>query len=117
MKRDAFVADRVASLGVVVSSSSSHTLFDPESYIIRNGGVVPTSYGSFQKVFQSMGPPRAAIAAPNRSEISPISPEEDVDASFDIPTLEQMGYASERKTSPFVGGETEALRRLQEKAS
>eukprot|EP01036_Dinobryon_divergens_P025809 gene25809-34396_t len=117
MRRDALVADRIASLGVVISSSSSHTLFDPESYIIRNGGVVPTSYGSFQKVFQSMGPPRAAIAAPNRSEISSISPEEDVDVSFDIPTLEQLGYASERKTSPFIGGETEALRRLQEKVA
>lgn len=117
MRRDALITERMASLGVAVSSSSSHTLFDPESYIIRNGGVVPTSYGSFQKVFLSMGPPRAAIAAPHRSEISPISADEEGDVSFDVPTLEQMGYASERKTSPFVGGETEALRRLQKKVS
>ena len=116
IRRDALVTERVSSLGAVVSSSSSHTLFDPESYILRNGGVLPTSYSSFQKVFLSMGPPRAAIPAPNRSELSSISSENECDHSFDVPTLEQMGYASERKTSPFIGGETEALRRLQEKA-
>jgi len=43
-----------------------------------------------------------------------ISPDDLIDASFDVPTLEGMGYIS-TKTSPFKGGESEALRRLEEK--
>ena len=116
-RRDRLVEEKMISMGVQVKSFTSHTLFDPNSYITKNKGSMPTSYGTFCKIFNSMGKPRAPLPAPCKADIPPISLEDEKNHSFDVPTLEEMGYANLRKTSPFVGGESEALRRLKEKIS
>eukprot|EP01033_Poteriospumella_lacustris_P007653 gene7654-5502_t len=63
------------------------------------------------KLFESCGPVRADIAPP--SSLPPTSEEELLNNEFNIPTLREMGY-EEEPTSPFMGGETEALRRLHQ---
>eukprot|EP01035_Chromulina_nebulosa_P017095 gene17095-22608_t len=47
-----------------------------------------------------------------RGDIPSISREDSQENAYNIPTLQELGY-SETVTTPYVGGETEALKRLQ----
>lgn len=111
--RDSIVLKALREKGVQVHCSSSHTLHDMERYITTcasQGTKVPTSYQSFIKIFNSLGAVRQDIPAPTAL---PKIPKKDVaDKKYDIPTLRQMGYL-DTPTSPFKGGETEALMRMQ----
>lgn len=97
-----------------MDSFSSHTLFDLDHYTSKCKGNIPTSYSSFCKLFHSMGKLRLPLPSPSLETMPSIPPADLADMTFDVPSLEAMGY-SDPKTAPFKGGESEALRRLEEK--
>jgi cryptochrome len=112
--RDASISKAARALGVTVNSFSSHTLFDPEQLFALAGGKVGTTYDPFLKLCSKAGPISQPVGVP--SAINP--PSDDVKSAtaswnFEVPTLEEMGYAEEQPASPFIGGETHALTRMQ----
>lgn len=111
IQRDANIATALREAGVRVASHGSHTIFDINQYEAVSKGNIPGTYQSFQKLFASLGNPRAHIEAPEPSVV-PAAPKEDLsDHIYDVPSLAEMGY-TEAPTTTFPGGETEALRRL-----
>ncbi len=121
LQRDSQISERLRAQAITVSSHCTHTLHSPTEYsnqCIKQGIPLPTSYGPFCKLFESMGPPRRDVSSP--TSIPPLpSPSLLLDSSYDVPTLHEMGYVDlvAMGAAKFPGGETEALRRLQEKVS
>mmetsp|Transcript_64781 Transcript_64781/g.114346 ORF Transcript_64781/g.114346 Transcript_64781/m.114346 type:complete len:580 (-) Transcript_64781:875-2614(-) len=129
IKRDKEVTELLKGHGIQTSAYASHMLRDPEEYIqtcAQRGVGVPSSYGAFCKLFDSLGPLRSELAAPESlpsflSTTASSGVEQDQilsSALYDVPTLTDMGYAEEKTAftlagGPFVGGEREALRRLE----
>ena len=107
--------------GVEVVTHSTHTLFDTEHYVAKSGvNKVPNTYVGFQKLFASMNRVRDDVDAPTFDMVQSLDSSLLNDKQFDVPTLEEMGYVeansngnSVTPTTPFKGGESEALRRLQ----
>ncbi|CAI9281293.1 unnamed protein product [Lactuca saligna] len=99
--------------GIEVFSPVTHTLFNPVEVIEKNGGKPPLSYQSFLKL---AGEPHWSISSPP-STIPPIGDLGNCEVS-EVPTVEQLGYQDFQEEDPdpplFKGGESEALRRLQE---
>lgn len=109
--RDATVCEKLRSKGIQVKAFYTHTLHNLERYVAHSKGSTPSTYQAFMKLFESCGPVRADIAPP--SSLPPVNEEDLQDVDYNVPTLPEMGY-EEEPTSPFVGGETEALRRLHQ---
>ncbi|XP_057837998.1 (6-4)DNA photolyase isoform X1 [Cryptomeria japonica] len=109
-KRDNCVKEYASKLGVDVFCPVSHTIFSPEEIIKKNGGKPPLTYQSFIKLIS--GAPHPLGDGP--SSLPPI----DIDDSkaLTLPTLTTLGFKdiSQEDFTPFHGGETEALRRLNE---
>lgn len=109
-KRDGFVKESALILGVDVFTPISHTIFSPEEIIKKNGGKPPLTYQSFIKLIGL--PPLPLGNGP------PSIPPVGIDNSKDlpIPTLTDLGFGdvSQEECTPFVGGETEALKRMDE---
>ncbi|KAJ8445570.1 hypothetical protein Cgig2_012458 [Carnegiea gigantea] len=114
---DARVQKYVSSMGIEVYSPVSHTLFDPRAIIEKNGGKPPLTYQSFVKL---AGQPSWA-SSPVSTGLSSIPPLGDVGAVHisSVPTIEELGYENigqivlQHEFSPFKGGESEALKRLE----
>ncbi|URE37948.1 FAD binding domain of DNA photolyase [Musa troglodytarum] len=105
--RDRQVTDFARQLGIEVFSPVSHTLFDPA----ENGGRPPLTYQSFVAL---AGKPPDPLAK-TYSELPPVGNVGKVEL-LNIPTIEELGYRDieQEEFSPFGGGESEALRRLNE---
>jgi cryptochrome len=97
---------------VRVSTHCSHTLHDPSKYLALGKGKIPQTQQSFQKLFEAAGPLREAEAAPDTIP-GGISDADLSDDQYDVPSLAELGYEGEATTA-YPGGETEALRRLQQ---
>ncbi|KAI3766713.1 hypothetical protein L2E82_16783 [Cichorium intybus] len=100
--------------GIEIFSPVSHTLFNPSEIIEKNGGKPPLSYQSFLKL---AGEPDWSISSlcTTLSVIPPIGDLKNCEVS-EVPTVKQLGYEDIQEEDPplFKGGESEALRRLQE---
>lgn len=108
--RDAEIKKLAATDGVEVFSPVSHTLFNPVDTIQKNGGDTPLTYQAFCKI---IGKPPPPVDAPSQIP----SPPEDLNnvEVVSVPTLEELGYINlDEEFSPHPGGETEALRRLDD---
>ncbi|KAG7025764.1 (6-4)DNA photolyase, partial [Cucurbita argyrosperma subsp. argyrosperma] len=114
---DSRVQNHASAAGVEVFSPVSHTLFNPADIIQKNGGRPPLSYQSFLKL---AGEPSWA-RAPLSTTVSSLPPVGDTRRSqiLDVPTIRDLGYEDMGKVewTPFRGGETEALKRLEESLS
>ncbi|XP_023513715.1 (6-4)DNA photolyase [Cucurbita pepo subsp. pepo] len=114
---DSRVQNHASAAGVEVFSPVSHTLFNPADIIQKNGGRPPLSYQSFLKL---AGEPSWA-RAPLSTTVSSLPPVGDTGRSqiLDVPTIKDLGYEDMEKVewTPFRGGETEALKRLEESLS
>ncbi|XP_020590382.1 (6-4)DNA photolyase [Phalaenopsis equestris] len=108
--RDNKVKDIASASGIQVFSPVSHTLFDPKEIIRKNGGKAPLTYKSFVAI---AGKPSAPLC----SIYSLLPPIGDV-AGYKfhgVPSIHDLGYKDvTQEFSPFRGGETEALKRLNE---
>ncbi|KAL9264830.1 (6-4)DNA photolyase-like protein [Drosera capensis] len=110
---DARVKKYASSAGIEVFFPVSHTLFNPEDIIRKNGGKVPLTYQSFLKL---AGEPSWASTPVSTgiSSLPPVGSLGDIKIS-NLPTIEELGYTDDVQDqfSPFKGGETEALKRLK----
>lgn len=112
LERDALVSTALVNSGIKVSKHETLTLFDPERYIAASKGNIPKSYQSFIKLFDSFGLVRTPVTTVTRDDISSHEDERLTD-EYSVPSLSDMGYTPCPTTS-FRGGESEALRRLQD---
>ena len=84
-----------------VSTHVSHTLYDTAELIERNGGIAPTTYGSFQKLVAAVGEPPAPAADPPASFPAVAAGCKGADPKDTaIPHLTDLGYPDEAVT-PF----------------
>ncbi|OAY52868.1 (6-4)DNA photolyase isoform X2 [Manihot esculenta] len=111
---DVKVKDYASSAGIEVFSPVSHTLFNPEDIIQKNGGKPPLSYQSFLKV---AGQPSWASSPLSTTILSlPCVGHIGSCEISEVPTVEELGYKDIEQVewTPFRGGESEALKRLRE---
>ena len=111
LKRDATLSSAAAAAGVATSTHLSHTLWDPAAVAAAakaGGGAWPPTYQSFIKATARVGPPGAPAADPPAA-----LPPADGAPDPALPALVDLAaYAGLAKTSPFLGGETVGLARL-----
>lgn len=111
-QRDSKIIEILKDQGIVCSLHYSHTLHNLDQYVQSSKGTI-NSYQSFCKLFQSLGPLRQDVTAPDANMIiTPITSEDANNQSYNVPSLIEMGYHG-RATTVFKGGETEALERLE----
>ncbi|RDX85811.1 (6-4)DNA photolyase [Mucuna pruriens] len=108
---DVKVKSFALAAGIEIFSPVSHTLFNPTDIIKTNGGKPPLSYQSFVKL---AGEPPSPISTVY-SSLPPVGHLGSCDIS-EVPTIRDLGYgdAEQDEFSPFKGGESEALKRLDE---
>ncbi|CAN6277916.1 unnamed protein product [Urochloa humidicola] len=111
LARDKKVMDFAMASGIEVFTPVSHTLFDPEEIINKNGGRPPLTYQSFIAIAGE--PPEPVME--EYSELPPVGDTGEYEL-VPVPTVEELGYGdiSQEEIPPFRGGETEALRRMKE---
>ena len=85
------------STGIEVSVHHSHTLFNPEELIEKNGGEAPKSMGQFQSLMSSMGEVPKPVADPPKQ--FPPLPKDAQTKATEIPTLKDLKYAESK--SPY----------------
>lgn len=108
------VAASAKQMGASVHCPTSHTLFDPEHLMAKCMMDAPKSYGQFLKLVAKCGKPPAPLDAPSSL---PAVPEDVLSRRYrSVPTLEDLGYErpGEIDRTPFPGGESEGLRRLED---
>lgn len=117
--RDKNVTEAAAKFKVEVVVEHSHTIFNPELVVKHNKGSAPMTYQKFLSVASGMKVPQP-IENP-RTLPKECQPELDETENkcpdcYDVPTLKQLGVDEKEisKMSKFPGGETEALRRMNE---
>nr|AFS34617.1 cryptochrome 2 [Clunio marinus] len=114
--RDNNITEMCKELNIEVISAVSHTLYKLEKIIEKNNGKAPLTYHQFQAIIASMEPPPPAEATIAEDIIgntrTPI--DDDHDDRYGVPTLEELGFDTEGLKPPiWIGGETEALARLE----
>ncbi|KAA6427658.1 MAG: 6-4 photolyase, partial [Trebouxia sp. A1-2] len=116
--RDKNMVEGIEATGVPWHSFVSHTLYDTAKLLQLNKGQVVTAYSAFQRLAQKSGSPGAPVSDPP-SQLPPIPV--DAPKALDtvgltengVPSLTDIGY-HDQPTSPFKGGETLALKRMEE---
>lgn len=86
------------------------------SIIDRNGGTAPLTYHQFQDVVASLADPDAAEPAVSAALLatSQTPTSEDHDEKYGVPTMQELGFDTDAlPPTVWLGGETEALRRLE----
>ncbi|XP_053680363.1 uncharacterized protein LOC128731280 [Anopheles nili] len=114
--RDHNISEMCKELGIEVISAASHTLYNLERIIDKNGGRAPLTYHQFQAIIASMDAPPQPEAAITLDVIgNATTPQyDDHDDKYGVPTLEELGFETEALRPPvWIGGETEALARLE----
>ncbi|GJP30067.1 hypothetical protein CLOM_g22285 [Closterium sp. NIES-68] len=140
LARDGKIKAVMQEAGVEVVTPVSHTVFDPAEVIRMNGGKPPLTYQAFCKRVGQPSPP----VGPAPDKLPPLPPDlvgwgtlpggrikaETEEAAgdarncdhievFEVPALSDLGYSDaeaspEEDVTPFRGGETEALCRLDD---
>ena len=95
-----------------VAKHWGHTLCDLDSLLERSGGKPTTSYSAFLNHFEKeeRAHPRHSVLAPQ--QMPPLCG--DVPDGLAIPSLEDLGCGQPTTAVILPGGESEALRRMQE---
>lgn len=113
--RDAEVDAIAMEMGVRVRKEVSNTIFDTARIISTCGGKPPLTYQGFLSTISKLGKPPKPVENPSfKSVTTPVNKSHEKE--FGIPSLEDLGVDS-TQLGPikFPGGETEALKRLDEK--
>uniref|UniRef100_A0A182NCY0 Photolyase/cryptochrome alpha/beta domain-containing protein n=1 Tax=Anopheles dirus TaxID=7168 RepID=A0A182NCY0_9DIPT len=114
--RDHNISEMCKELGIEVISAASHTLYNLERIIEKNGSRAPLTYHQFQAIIASMDAPPQPEASITLDVIgNATTPQyDDHDDKYGVPTLEELGFETEALRPPvWIGGETEALARLE----
>jgi cryptochrome len=113
--RDSDIMAWAKSEGVKVLSLYGHTLCDPEALLAEAGGKPTTSYASFCNHLKKHLSHHPIQLAESPAELPPLSKEATSHVAQhggSVPSLADLGYA-DRPSTPFRGGETEALAQMQ----
>lgn len=115
---DKELMDLADSHNIEVKAVWGHTLFDPEYLLFLNGGKSPMNMTGMVKLISSAKKPAKPLDEPETVPPPPEHVKEKIDCIYDtIPTLEDLkeyGYDSAKKSTWFVAGEKEAIRRMEE---
>ncbi|CAI7904383.1 unnamed protein product, partial [Closterium sp. NIES-53] len=139
LARDGKIKASMQEAGVRVVTPVSHTIFDPAKIIKKNGGKPPLTYQAFCKRIGQPSPPigfapdklpplpsHLAQCATVKAETDLVPGAVEEAGKFDyievfeaVPTLSELGYSDaeafpKEDVTRFQGGETEALRRLDD---
>ncbi|XP_059621504.1 cryptochrome-1-like isoform X2 [Phlebotomus argentipes] len=117
--RDKNISEMCKELSIEVIQKVSHTLYKLENFcsiIEKNSSRAPLTYHQFQAIIATVDPPAPAEPSVTQDTIgkayTPVS--EDHDDKYGVPTLEELGFDVDILKPPvWVGGETEALARLE----
>ncbi|CAI5501300.1 unnamed protein product [Closterium sp. Naga37s-1] len=140
LTRDGKIKASMQEAGVRVVTPVSHTIFDPAKIINKNGGKPPLTYQAFCKRIGQPSPPvgfapdklpplpshlAQCVTVKAETDLVPGGAVEEA-GKFDyievfeaVPTLSELGYSDaeafpKEDVTRFQGGETEALRRLDD---
>ena len=118
------VDDSVLSLcktsGVNVTGVWGHTLYDPEYLLELNDGKAPLTMTSFLSLVGRAGVPLSPVNAPDTIPPPPDTlppPPLQCGGLGDVPVLSDLkeyGYNPEEKTTWFVSGEKEAIKKMED---
>lgn len=112
--RDKKIVDMFTVSNVVVSKHTSHTIHSIDEYILKSKGKEIKSYQSFETLFHTVKAPSLPLPSLSIDDIpSKASTTDYNDEEFKVPSLNDMGY-NEVPTTSFPGGETEAIKRLND---
>lgn len=97
----------------VEHSRCRHTLYDPAEILKLYNSKPLVTYKAFRSILSKLKPPSLPIVGPSlkdhyKEDNTPYL----VTHKFRIPTLAALGYDCEMGDSSWIGGETEALKRL-----
>lgn len=114
-ERDAAIRMLAQESGVEVAVRRSHTLYDPQQIISKNGGTAPLTYKKFLAIVRPQGPPENPYPTLDVHLFggcsTPVS--EDHEEKFGVPSLRELGLdISKLSAEVWHGGEAEALIRL-----
>ena len=113
-KEEKSIDQLCSNLGVKVETFLTHSLYDPSSIMNLNDGNPVLTFKEFNSLFPKLGhpPPPIPTPVPTYGYFEDDSPYL-VLLEYQIPTLSEVGFHKEvLGTNPWVGGETEALKRL-----
>uniref|UniRef100_A0A6J0SX05 Cryptochrome-1-like n=1 Tax=Pogona vitticeps TaxID=103695 RepID=A0A6J0SX05_9SAUR len=102
-------------MGFEVFSLVGHTLYDVRRIVELNRGAPPLTYKRFLHILTVLGDPEMPvqdIATENSQKLCPL-PEVGLDECYRVPRPEDLGICEENQ-SPWRGGETAGLQRLEE---
>ncbi|KAF4523712.1 Cryptochrome 2 [Ephemera danica] len=112
--RDQNIMTLCRELGLSVISRISHTLYDLEKILEKNGGKAPLTYYQFQNVVASMDPPPEPEHTVDSFGDTNTPVSDDHDEKYGVPSLEELGFVVDGLLPPvWRGGESEALARLE----
>jgi len=114
--RDTNIVAMCKEMGISVTQEHSHTLYNLEKIIEKNNGKPPLTYKSFQRIIEALDrPPKPVPTLTQQMLGSAYTPvEDDHDEKYGVPSLEELGFDCDSLKAPvWVGGETEALSRLE----
>jgi len=116
---EADITAEVSRREIVTKSFHGQTLYDPNTINQANNGRTPLTKAEFDQSVSEIGNPRLPCPTPTAEMFKECNCEiqENHDAAYGIPTLEQLGFESnnEERLSQWPGGETQALERMQAK--
>lgn len=113
--RDVKIQKMAEERGIIVETFTSHTLYNPDQIIAKNKGETPLTYQKLQSLLASIGPPVKNIDAPMKLDNENKCSKEDGEKSrYDPPKLKDLVEVPDLEPCLYPGGETEALRRLEE---
>jgi cryptochrome len=116
--RDAAVTMLAEQHNIDIMQSTTHTIFNPELVMKKNAGQPPMTYQKFLSVASSLTVPAPASDPPKIPDsCKPESDNSEIKNAkiYDVPTLKEL-VTDEKSLGKliFPGGETEALRRMEE---
>lgn len=121
--RDNKIEKIAKQLNVEVLTFCGHTLYELDAIVAKNKGDVPLTYQKLQGLVSKMGHPAKPVDPPTKlSKESRLDSGDLEKTKYDVPDLDSIlktANKSKEDLGPckFHGGETEALRRLDEKIS
>ncbi|ESP04097.1 hypothetical protein LOTGIDRAFT_180057 [Lottia gigantea] len=116
LRRDKAIDILAEELNVKILKHVSHTLYDTNRIIEKNGGKAPLTISKLQSIVKQVGNPSKPLDAPTLQHFKDIKIEsdEDISENYKVPTLEELGQ-DPSLCGPvlYPGGETESLKRLE----
>lgn len=117
-ERDNLVGKIAKEYDVKVEEHSSHTIFDPDIILRKNSGRPPMTYQKYLSVASTCSVGNA-LPVPSKISNSCKPTKDELEKKdphcYDPPTLEELGVDEDNlNPEKFPGGETEALRRMEE---